>query len=81
MFRVLVACTVFCMYSCTVLEERSGCPCYLAVDLSKVDKSIREWQLWLFAGEQHYKRKRECKCFFHNATFQYGFPTRIPTLF
>ena len=51
MFRVLVACTLFCMCSCTVLEERSGCPCYLAVDLSKVDKSIREWQLWLFAGD------------------------------
>jgi hypothetical protein len=43
--------------SCTVLEERSGCPCYLTLDLTKIDKGIREWQFWLFTpdGEIMYK--------------------------
>ncbi len=33
---------------CTVLEDRDGCPNYLVVDLQEVDKSIKEWQMWLF---------------------------------
>lgn len=37
--------------SCTVLENRNPCPCYLEVDFSQVDKSIREWQMWLFSHE------------------------------
>ena len=42
---------------CTVLEDRSGCPCYLTVDFTKVDKGVREWQMWLFTpeGELLYK--------------------------
>lgn len=39
------------LYSCTVLEDRDPCPCYLEVDFSQVDKSIREWQMWLFSPE------------------------------
>lgn len=34
--------------SCTVFENRDGCPNYLTVDLQEVDKSIKEWQMWLF---------------------------------
>ena len=34
--------------SCTVFENRDGCPNYLAVDLREVDKTIKEWQMWLF---------------------------------
>ncbi len=43
--------------ACTVLEDRSVCPCYLTVDLTKVDKGVREWQMWLFTpeGELLYK--------------------------
>lgn len=37
--------------SCTVLEDRDSCHCYLEVDFSQVDKSIREWQMWLFSSE------------------------------
>ena len=51
MFLAWAVCMVFYMESCTILEERSGCPCYLTVDLAKVDKSIREWQLWLFDND------------------------------
>ena len=42
---------------CTVLEDRDPCPCYLEVDFSQVDKSIREWQMWLFSpsGELLFK--------------------------
>ena len=48
MFLVCAVCVALCLDSCTILEERSGCPCYLTIDLTKVDKGIREWQLWLF---------------------------------
>ena len=48
MFPAMALCVAFCLASCTIFEERSGCPCYLTVDFSKVDKGIREWQLWLF---------------------------------
>ena len=34
--------------SCTVFENRDGCPNYLVVDLREVDKTIKEWQMWLF---------------------------------
>ena len=34
--------------SCTVFENREGCPNYLSVDLKEVDKTIKEWQMWLF---------------------------------
>ena len=34
--------------SCTVYENRDGCPSYLAVDLREVDNTIKEWQMWLF---------------------------------
>lgn len=37
--------------SCTVLENRDGCPNYLVVDLQEVDKTIKEWQMWLFDEE------------------------------
>ena len=45
------------LQSCTIFEERSGCPCYLAIDFSNVDNGIREWQLWLFSpdGELMFK--------------------------
>lgn len=53
--RVLLYCcaitALLLISSCTVLEERSGCPCYLTMDLTKIDKGIREWQLWLFTPE------------------------------
>lgn len=53
--RVLLYCwaitALSLISSCTVLEERSGCPCYLTMDLTKIDKGIREWQLWLFTPE------------------------------
>lgn len=52
---VAVACILLC--SCTVLEERDVCPNYLAVDFTGVDKSIKEWQMWLFndVGELIFK--------------------------
>ena len=34
--------------SCTVFEDRDVCPNYLVVDLQGVDKTIKEWQMWLF---------------------------------
>ena len=37
--------------SCTVFENRDGCPNYLIVDLQEVDKTIKEWQMWLFDSE------------------------------
>ena len=42
---------------CRVFEERDRCPSYLAVDMKGVDKSIREWQMWLFdeGGRMIYK--------------------------
>lgn len=53
--RVLLYCrvisAVLLISSCTVLEERSGCPCYLTMDFTKIDKGIREWQFWLFTPE------------------------------
>lgn len=39
------------LYGCTVFEERSSCPNYLTVDFTRVDNSIKEWQMWLFDGE------------------------------
>lgn len=33
---------------CTVLEDRDGCQCYLTVDMRGVDRSIKDWHLWLF---------------------------------
>lgn len=35
---------------CRVFEDRDVCPSYLTVDMQGVDKSIREWQMWLFNG-------------------------------
>lgn len=49
MMRIL--CTfiaILCMSSCTVLEDRDGCPDYLTVDFTGTDKSIKEWQMWFF---------------------------------
>ena len=46
----LMAGSIF-LASCTVLEDRDPCPCYLEVDFSKVGKDIREWQMWLFTQE------------------------------
>ena len=37
--------------SCTVFENRDGCPNYLTVDMREVDKTIKEWQMWLFDEE------------------------------
>lgn len=37
--------------SCSVFENREGCPNYLAVDLKEVDRTIKEWQMWLFDEE------------------------------
>ena len=42
---------ILSLCGCTVLEDRDPCPCYLEVDFSQVDKSIREWQMWLFSPE------------------------------
>lgn len=36
------------LVSCTVFEDRRVCPNYLVVDLRDVDKTIKEWQMWLF---------------------------------
>lgn len=46
---LLCLCSIIC--SCTVMEERGSCPNYLTVDLKGVDKSIKEWQMWLFNEE------------------------------
>lgn len=35
---------------CTVLEDRQGCPCWLTIDMQEVDRSIKEWHVWLFNG-------------------------------
>lgn len=48
MKRLMLLCLGFLMVCCTVLEDRDGCPNYLAVDMTQVDKSIKEWQMWLF---------------------------------
>ena len=37
--------------SCTVFEDRDVCPNTLVVDLQGVDKTIKEWQMWLFDEE------------------------------
>lgn len=34
--------------SCTVFEDRDRCPNYLTVDMREVDKTIKDWQMWLF---------------------------------
>ncbi len=36
---------------CTVLEDRSVCTSTLTVDFSEVDRTIKEWQMWLFNGD------------------------------
>lgn len=43
--------------SCRVFEDRDMCPSYLTVDMQGADRSIREWQMWLFNdnGEMIYK--------------------------
>ncbi len=46
---VALSCSML-LGSCTVFENRDGCSNYLAVDLQGVDKSIKEWQMWLFDG-------------------------------
>ena len=42
---------------CNVLEDRSVCTSTLTVDLQEVDRTIKEWQMWLFntEGELIYK--------------------------
>lgn len=54
-FGKVLACCLFAsiisLCCCTVLEDRDSCLCYLEVDFSQVDKSIREWQMWLFSSE------------------------------
>lgn len=42
---------------CTILEDRNICPSYLTVDMSGVDKGIKEWHMWLFndSGELLHK--------------------------
>ncbi len=44
----LLAIIGFCR--CSIYEDRSDCSSYLTVDLTNVDKGIREWQMWLFDG-------------------------------
>lgn len=45
---MILSCLLALLCSCTVLEDRDGCPNYLAVDMSGVDRGIKEWQMWLF---------------------------------
>ena len=50
MVKVMLLLVAF-LSGCTVFENRDGCPNYLAVDLQEVDKTIKEWQMWLFDEE------------------------------
>ena len=38
------------LWSCTVFENRNVCPNYLSLDMREVDRTIKEWQMWLFDG-------------------------------
>lgn len=44
-------CGLVLLSGCTVFENRSVCPNYLALDMEDVDPAIKEWQMWLFSED------------------------------
>lgn len=47
----VAALTTLFLLSCTsIFEERSDCPCYVTLDFSKTDPSIKRLELWFFGS-------------------------------
>ncbi len=52
LFSILASYTVLSLFSCdSIMEDRSACPCFVTLDFSGTDTSIKRLDLWFLASD------------------------------